>query len=250
LINKKLVFGFHSVLSIIRSNISSISEIYLDQDRNDGRMHDLIRIIKEKNIEFHLYQKSRLDQILPGANHQGVICKISQRAEKYFTLEDVVEKDYKYEPIILILDRVEDPHNLGACFRVADAMGVAAIVTPKDNAVGINATVRSVSCGATENVPFVTVTNLKRAIDYLKQNHFFVIGTDQDASHSLYESDLKGPLALIMGSEGNGMRRLTRDSCDLLITIPMMGKVESLNVSVATGICLSEIQRQRQLPQS
>ena len=246
--NKKLIYGFHSILSMIRSNPSSIKELFLDESRNDGRMQQLIKAAEEKEIKFHLYSKSRLDQLLPKTKHQGVIANVSQQAEKFFTLEDIVEKDHKDDPIILILDGVEDPHNLGACFRVAGAMGVSAIVTPKDNAVGINATVRNVACGATETVPFVTVTNLKRAIDYLKKNHFFIIGTEQETKNSLYKAALKGPIAIIMGSEGSGMRRLTRESCDLLIRIPMMGSVESLNVSVATGIFLSEIQRQRQLP--
>jgi len=246
--NKKLIYGFHSIISVIRSNPSSIKELFLDESRNDGRMQQLIKAAEEREIKSHFYSQSRLDQLLPKTKHQGVIATVSQQAKKFFTLEDIVEKDHKADPIILILDGVEDPHNLGACFRVADAMGVSVIVTPKDNAVGINATVRNVACGATETVPFVTVTNLKRAIDYLKQNHFFIIGTEQETKNSLYKADLKGPIAIIMGSEGNGMRRLTRESCDLLITIPMMGSVESLNVSVATGICLSEIQRQRQLP--
>jgi 23S rRNA (guanosine2251-2'-O)-methyltransferase len=246
--NKKIIYGFHSIISMIRSNPTSIKEIFLDESRNDGRMQQLIKAAEEKNIKFHFYSKSRFDQLLPKTKHQGVLATVSHQAEKFFTLEDIVENDHDTDPIILILDGVEDPHNLGACFRVADAMGVSAIVTPKDNAVGINATVRNVACGATETVPFVTVTNLKRAINYLKQNHFFIIGTEQETKNSLYKADLKGSIAIIMGSEGSGMRRLTRESCDLLITIPMLGSVESLNVSVATGICLSEIQRQRQLP--
>ena len=246
--SKKLSFGFHSILSLIRVNPSKIVEIFLDDKRDDSRMRDLKNLLDEKNIKYHLYSPERLDQLLPKEKHQGVIARVSDKGEKFYTLEDIVEKDNDKDLLILILDGIEDPHNLGACFRVADAMGVSAIVTPKDNAVSINATVRNVACGATETVPFVTVTNLKRAIDYLKQNHFFIIGTEQETTNSLYTTDLKGQLALVMGSEGSGMRRLTRESCDLLITIPMMGSVESLNVSVATGICLSEIQRQRQLP--
>ena len=246
--SKKLSFGFHSILSLIRVNPSKIVEIFLDDKRDDARMRDLKNLLDEKNIKYHLYSPERLDQLLPKEKHQGVIARVSVKGEKFYTLEDIIERDNDKDSLILILDGIEDPHNLGACFRVADAMGVSAIVTPKDNAVSINATVRNVACGATETVPFVTVTNLKRAIDYLKQNHFFIIGTEQKTTNFLYTTDLKGPLALVMGSEGRGMRRLTRESCDLLITIPMMGSVESLNVSVATGICLSEIQRQRQLP--
>jgi len=248
--SKKLSYGFHSILSLLRVNPSKIVELFLDDKRDDARMRDLKKLLDEKNIKYHLYSQERLDQLLPKEKHQGVIARVSDQGEKFYTLEDIVEKDNDNDndPLILILDGIEDPHNLGACFRVADAMAVDAILSPKDNAVSINATVRNVACGATETIPFVTVTNLKRAIDYLKQNHFFIIGTDQETKNSLYKTDLKGPIAIIMGSEGKGMRRLTRESCDLLITIPMMGSVESLNVSVATGICLSEIQRQRQLP--
>ena len=246
--SKKLSFGFHSILSLIRVNPSKIEELFLDDQRDDSRMRNLKKLLDEKNIKYHLFSHERLDHLLPNKKHQGVVAKITEKFEKFYTLEDIVERDYKEDPIILILDGIEDPHNLGACFRVADALGVCAIITPKDKAVGINATVRNVACGATETVPLVTVTNLKRAIDYLKENHFFIIGTDQECTNSLFRTYLKGPLALIMGSEESGMRRLTRESCDLLITIPMMGSVTSLNVSVATGIFLSEIQRQRQLP--
>ena len=246
--NQKLVYGFHAIESLVRTNATFISSIYIDEERQDQRLKNFLKSLDDKNIQYHFYNKQRLDKLIPNTKHQGVIALISQKNESFFTIEDVVEKDYKIDPLFLILDGIEDPHNLGACFRVADAMGVNAIISPKDKAVGINATVRKVACGATESVPFVNVTNLNRAIDYLKQNHFFIIGTEQETKNSLYNTDLKGPLAIIMGSEGSGMRRLTREACDLLITIPMMGSVESLNVSVATGICLSEIQRQRLLP--
>ena len=246
--NQKLVYGFHAISSFVRTNAKLISSIFIDEERQDQRLKNFLKSLDDKNIKYHFYNKQRLDKLLPNTKHQGVIALISQKNESFFAIEDIVEKDYKIDPLFLILDGIEDPHNLGACFRVADAMGVNAIISPKDNAVGINATVRNVACGATESVPFVNVTNLKRAIDYLKQNHFIIIGTEQETKNSLYKTDLNGPLALIMGSEGSGMRRLTRESCDLLISIPMMGSVESLNVSVATGICLSEIQRQRQLP--
>ena len=224
--------------------------IYLDDSRKDGRMHELISLLQEQNISYHLFNKERLDELIPKAKHQGAIAEISQQHMKYVTLEDLVEVDQKKDLLFLILDGIEDPHNLGACFRVADALGVTAIISPKDNAVGVNATVRKVACGAADSVPFVMVTNLVRSINYLKENNIFIIGTDDTVKHTIYQENFKGSLALVMGSEGKGMRRLTKEACDALISIPMMGSVESLNVSVATGICLSEIQRQRLLPQT
>ena len=248
--NKQLIFGFHSIKSVIRVNASNIINIYLDDSRKDGRMHELLSLLQEHRISYHLLNKERLDELIPKAKHQGVIAEISQQHMKYTTLEDLVEVDQKNNLLLLILDGVEDPHNLGACFRVADALGVTAIISPKDNAVGVNATVRKVACGAADTVPFVMVTNLVRSINYLKDNNIFIIGADDTAKHTIYQENFKGPLALVMGSEGKGMRRLTKEACDALISIPMMGSVESLNVSVATGICLSEIQRQRLLPQT
>ena len=243
--NRQLIFGFHSIKSGIRANPSNIQEIYIDKTRKDTRMSELLLMIKENNINFHLYDKERLNSLIPNAKHQGVIASISKVQMKYVTIEDLVDVDHKDELLFLVLDGVEDPHNLGACFRVADALGVSAIISPKDNAVGVNATVRKVSCGAADNVPFVKVTNLVRTINFLKENNIFVIGTDDSVEKTIYQEKFSGAIALVMGSEGKGIRRLTRESCDFLVSIPMMGSIESLNVSVATGICLSEIQRQK-----
>lgn len=243
--NRQLIFGFHSIKSEIRANPSNIQEIYIDKTRKDTRMSELLLMIKENNINFHLYDKERLNSLIPNAKHQGVIASISKVQMKYVTIEDLVDVDHKDELLFLVLDGVEDPHNLGACFRVADALGVSAIISPKDNAVGVNATVRKVSCGAADNVPFVKVTNLVRTINFLKENNIFVIGTDDSVEKTIYQEKFSGAIALVMGSEGKGIRRLTRESCDFLVSIPMMGSIESLNVSVATGICLSEIQRQK-----
>ena len=248
--NKQLIFGFHSITSLIRANVSNIINIYLDDSRKDGRMHELLSLLQEHNINYHLFNKERLDELMPKAKHQGVIAEIRQQQIKYTTLEDLVEVDQKNNLLFLILDGVEDPHNLGACFRVADALGVTAIISPKDNAVGVNTTVRKVACGAADYVPFVMVTNLVRSINYLKENNIFIIGAEENVKNTIYQENFKGPLALVMGSEGKGMRRLTKEACDALVSIPMMGSVESLNVSVASGICLSEIQRQRLLPQA
>ena len=246
--DNKIIYGFHSITSHIRLDASSVQEIYLDEMRNDGRVMDLIKLIKENGIKYHLSNKGRLDGMAIKFKHQGVVALIIERKEKYQTIEDIIESDLKEPPLILILDGIEDPHNLGACFRVADGMGVHAVVCPKDNAVGVNATVRKVACGGAESVPFIAVTNLGRTIRYLKENGVFIIGTDGEVKNNLFKSNLKGPIAIVLGSEGKGMRRLTKELCDSLISIPMMGQVESLNVSVASGIFLSEIRRQRDLP--
>jgi 23S rRNA (guanosine2251-2'-O)-methyltransferase len=246
--DNKIIYGFHSIISRIRLDASSIREIYLDEMRNDGRVMDLMKLIKENDIKYYLSNKDRLDGMATKFKHQGVVALVIERKEKYQTIEDIIESGLKEPPLILILDGIEDPHNLGACFRVADAMGVNAVVCPKDNAVGVNATVRKVACGGAESVPFIAVTNLGRTIRYLKEMGVFIIGTDGEVNNNLFKSNLKGPIAIVLGSEGKGMRRLTKELCDSLISIPMLGQVESLNVSVASGIFLSEIRRQRELP--
>ena len=244
---KKIIYGFHSITSRIRLDANSVTEIYIDEARNDARMADFMRLIKQNSINFRLSSKNRLDGMIPNAKHQGVIASIVEFKQKYITVEDIVEESSKEALLFLILDGVEDPHNLGACFRVADAMGVDAIICPKDNAVGVNSTVRKVACGGAESVPFIAVTNIGRTIRYLKDSSFFVIGADGSAKKNIYQENLSGQLAIVLGSEGKGMRRLTRELCDSLISIPMLGQVESLNVSVASGILLSEISRQRNL---
>lgn len=244
---KKIIYGFHSITSRIRLDSNSIKEIYLDESRNDARMSDLVRLIKANNINYHLSTKERLDGLISNSKHQGVIANIVENKQRYITVEDIVEEGTEEPLLFLILDGVEDPHNLGACFRVADAMGVHAIICPKDNAVGVNATVRKVACGGAESVPFIAVTNIGRTIRYLKENGLFVIGTDGETRKNIYQENLSGPIAIVLGSEGKGMRRLTRELCDTLVSIPMFGQVQSLNVSVASGICLSEIRRQRTL---
>ena len=244
---KKIIYGFHSITSRIRLDVNSVKDIYLDEARNDARMADLMKLIKLHDINFHLSSKNRLDGMIPNSKHQGVIASIMEVKQKYITVEDILEEGADEPLLFLILDGIEDPHNLGACFRVADAMGVHAIICPKDNAVGVNATVRKVACGGAESVPFIAVTNIGRTIRYLKENGLFVIGTDGDSDKDIYQENLSGPIAIVLGSEGKGMRMLTRELCDTLISIPMHGQVESLNVSVASGICLSEIRRQRNL---
>jgi 23S rRNA (guanosine2251-2'-O)-methyltransferase len=242
---ERIIYGFHSITSLIRIDPLSIKEIFIDEYRTDGRVSDLMKLIEIHKIKYHLSNKDRLDGFVASQKHQGVVAKIYEVKDKYVTIEDIVEVDKSGPLLLLILDGIEDPHNLGACFRVADAMGVNAIVCPKDNAVGLNATVRKVASGGAESVPFVVVTNLARTIRYLKDNGIFIYGTDDKSDKSLNQINFNGSIALIMGSEGKGMRRLTKDLCDDIFSIPMLGNVESLNVSVASGICLYEINRQK-----
>jgi 23S rRNA (guanosine2251-2'-O)-methyltransferase len=244
----RILFGFHAVLSRLRQHSASVQEILIDRERVDARMKDLLNMAENADVRVMQVERSRLDGIA-GMNgrHQGVIARVVDTPIPYKDIHDILESDLNEPAFFLILDGVEDPHNLGACLRVADAMGVHAVIAPKDRAVGLNATVRKVACGAAETVPFIAVTNLARTIRELKEAGVYVIGTTMDAPSTLLNTKLQGPIALVLGAEGDGMRRLTTEACDALITIPMYGSVESLNVSVASGICLYEIRRQRAL---
>jgi 23S rRNA (guanosine2251-2'-O)-methyltransferase len=239
----KMIFGFHAVTARLRHEASSVEEIYIDSERHDRRMQDLVRVAKEANVRIILADDQRLSSMVGTRRHQGVVCKAGalSLARNLDELLDGIEGP----PLLLILDGVTDPHNLGACLRVADGAGAHAVIAPKDRAVGLNATAEKVASGAAETVPYITVTNLARTMRELKERDIWLIGTSDDAEKSLYQGDFSGPVGLVMGSEGEGMRRLTRENCDLLVSIPMMGSVESLNVSVASGICLYEARRQR-----
>jgi len=242
----RILFGFHAVLSRLRQHGASIQEILIDRDRIDARMKDLLKMAEQYGVRTMEVERSRLDG-MAGMNgrHQGVIARVVDTPIPYKDIHDILESDLTEPPFFLILDGVEDPHNLGACLRVADAMGVHAVIAPKDRAVGLNATVRKVASGAAETVPFIAVTNLARTIRELKDAGVFVVGTTMDAPNTLLNTKLDGPIAIVLGSEGEGIRRLTAETCDALVTIPMYGSVESLNVSVASGICLYEVRRQR-----
>jgi 23S rRNA (guanosine2251-2'-O)-methyltransferase len=206
-------------------------------------MHDLVAAAKSANVRIIHADDQRLSNMVGTRRHQGVVCKAAplSLARTLDELLDAVDGP----PLLLILDGVTDPHNLGACLRVADGVGAHAVIAPKDRAVGLNATAAKVASGAAETVPYITVTNLARAMRELKERDIFLIGTADDAERTLYQADFSGPAALVMGSEGEGMRRLTRETCDVLVSIPMFGAVESLNVSVASGVCLYEARRQR-----
>ena len=252
--DSRILFGFHAVLSRMRQHATSIEEILIDRDRIDARMKDLLKMAEASNVRTMQVDRNRLDG-LAGMNgrHQGVIARVVDSPIPYKDIHDILESDLTEAPFFLVLDGVEDPHNLGACLRVADAMGVHAVIAPKDRAVGLNATVRKVACGAAETVPFIAVTNLARTLRELKDAGVFIVGTameapkGMDAPTNLLNTKLDGPIALVLGAEGDGIRRLTAETCDALVTIPMFGSVESLNVSVASGICLYEVRRQRSL---
>ena len=250
----RILFGFHAVLSRMRQHATSIEEILIDRDRIDARMKDLLKMAEDANVRTMQVDRARLDG-LAGMNgrHQGVLARVVDTPIPYKDIHDILESDLTEPPFFLVLDGVEDPHNLGACLRVADAMGVHAVIAPKDRAVGLNATVRKVASGAAETVPFIAVTNLARTLREHKDAGVFIVGTTLEspegkgAPTSLLNTKLDGAIALVLGSEGDGIRRLTAETCDALVTIPMFGSVESLNVSVASGICLYEARRQRSL---
>jgi len=239
----RIIHGFHAVTARIRQHADSIMELYVDAKRHDPRAKDLLKLAESNAVRVIPMDGKRLDGMAGNTRHQGVVARVDA-SQKVMHLDDVL--DTLTEPaLILVLDGIQDPHNLGACLRSADAFGVHAVIAPKDRAVGINATVEKVACGAAETVPFITVTNIARTLRELKERDIWVVGTDGEAETELPNLKHSGALALVMGAEGEGLRRLTKETCDQLIRIPMMGSVESLNVSVSTGICLYEARRQR-----
>lgn len=243
--NQRLIIGFHAVNARLWQNPSSIIELYVLEGKQDARMRDVLDKAQKENIRVIFADSARLDSLSKHGRHQGVVGFIDA-SRNHVDLEDVLE-NLTEPPFLLILDGITDPHNLGACLRVADAMGVHAVIAPKDKSAGLNATVSKVACGAAETVPYITVTNLARTIRELKDRGIWIIGTDMNTSTDLYHFSAPPAVAWIMGAEGSGMRRLTRELCDILVSIPMFGTVESMNVSVSAGIVLSETRRQRTL---
>ena len=241
----RIIHGFHAVLSRLRQGTEAVGEIYLDRSRTDRRARELTALAETRGVRVMLVDGARLDGLAGAARHQGVVARIAVPALAT-RLDDLFEQ--LSEPaLLLVLDGVTDPHNLGACLRVADAMGAHAVVAPKDRAVGINATVSRVASGAAETVPYIAVTNLARALGELKEHEVWLLGAEEKSPEDIYNVALKGALAWVLGAEGEGMRRLTRENCDQLVRIPLHGRVESLNVSVAAGICLAETRRQRRM---
>ena len=245
------VFGYHAVESLIRREPGRVVALHVQADRQDKRMQVLCELCRNQGVSVLPSAKSELDALVTG-RHQGAVAVLAStlgdEARGVMSEADLTEHlSQVAAPLILILDGVTDPHNLGACLRSADAAGVTAVVFPKDKSADVNNVARKVASGAAETVPWVRVTNLARTIKSLKLAGVWVIGTDGDADETLYNQDLSGPCALVLGSEGAGMRRLTRDLCDFVVKLPMVGSVSSLNVSVAAGVCLFEAVRQRGL---
>ncbi len=235
--------GFHAINSRLRQKADTVSEIYIDASRNDGRMRDLRALAKRHEIRVIPVDSKRLDGMSGGMRHQGVVAQAEALDMPKF-IEDVLE-GLEEPPLLLILDGVQDPHNLGACLRVADGAGAHAVIAPKDHAVGLTSAAIKVASGAAESVPYIVVTNLARTMRDLKDRGIWLIGTDDAAPETIYKAKLEGALGLVLGAEGEGLRRLTKESCDSLVSLPMMGSVESLNVSVASGVCLYEVRRRR-----
>ncbi len=242
----RYIYGFHAVIAKLRHSPDDVREIFLDRQRQDGRARDLVKLAEVHGVRLIQSDADRLNGMAGGdARHQGVVARVAA-SQRVLKLDDVL--DTLAEPaLLLVLDGVQDPHNLGACLRVADAAGVHALVVPKDRACGLNATAIKVASGAAETVPYITVTNLARTLRELQERNIMTIGAAGEAETDLYSIDQRGSLAWVLGAEGDGLRRLTRENCDRLARIPMLGSVESLNVSVASGICLFEARRQRML---
>ena len=239
----KVLYGFHAVGVRLKTAPDSVIEVHVDATRRDARMRQFAQRALDAGIEVVDSDDARLTKMVGNPRHQGVAARVKPLPQVH-SLDDLLDA-VQGPPLVLALDGVTDPHNLGACLRVADGAGVHAVVAPKDHAVGLNATVAKVASGAAETVPYLMVTNLARTLGELKERSMRIVGLSDDAALTLYEADLSGPLALVLGAEGPGMRQLTRKTCDLLVRIPMKGAVESLNVSVAAGICLYEAVRQR-----
>ncbi|MDO4626188.1 MAG: 23S rRNA (guanosine(2251)-2'-O)-methyltransferase RlmB [Pasteurellaceae bacterium] len=241
------IYGIHAVNSILANAPERLIEVFALKGREDKRLQAVLNELHQLGISVQFLNRQTLDKKADGEVHQGIIARVQPAKE--LNENDLAQiLATQPHPLLLVLDGVTDPHNLGACLRTADAAGVSAVIVPRDKSAQLTATARKVACGAAETVPLIRVTNLARTLRDLQQNHqIWVVGTAGEATETLYQSQLTGAIALVMGAEGEGMRRLTREHCDQLISIPMVGSVSSLNVSVATGICLFEIVRQRQL---
>ena len=240
----RTVSGFHAVTVLLRQHADAVVELHVDAQRNDGRMRALLDLAAARKVRVVLSSSERIDGLSGNARHQGVAALVLE-AKRGLSLEDTLDA-VAGEPLLLVLDGVQDPHNLGACLRVADAAGVSAVVAPKDRAAGLNATVAKVASGAAESVPYFAVTNLARTLRSLQERGIWIVGADGGAKDDLYAADLPQAVAWVLGAEGEGLRRLTREHCDYLVRIPMRGVVESLNVSVAAGIVLFESVRRRE----
>ncbi|EOY4516964.1 23S rRNA (guanosine(2251)-2'-O)-methyltransferase RlmB [Vibrio vulnificus] len=242
--SNEFIYGIHAVRAVLDKEPERFIEAYVLKGRQDDRLMPILNELQMVGVSLQQMTRKTLDDKVHGANHQGIIARVKPAKQlNENDLDDILAKHAS--PLLLILDGVTDPHNLGACLRNADAAGVAAVIVPKDKSAPMTATVSKVACGAAETVPLVRVTNLARTMRHLQEQGIWIVGTAGEATHDIYQAKLTGSLAIVMGAEGDGMRRLTRETCDDLIKIPMAGAVSSLNVSVASGICLFEAVRQR-----
>ncbi|MGC7590499.1 23S rRNA (guanosine(2251)-2'-O)-methyltransferase RlmB [Bisgaard Taxon 46] len=239
------IYGIHAVSAFLNNAPERLIEVYMLKGREDKRLQPLLNELHRLGVSVQFVNRQTLDKKADGEVHQGIIARIQPAKELNEADLDAILQN-KQNPLLLVLDGVTDPHNLGACLRTADAAGVCAVIVPKDKSAQLTSIARKVACGAAEVMPLIRVTNLARTLRDLQNDHnIWVVGTAGEATETLYQTKLTGGLALVMGAEGDGMRRLTRENCDQLISIPMAGSVSSLNVSVATGVCLFEIVRQR-----
>ena len=238
------IYGLHAVEALLRHHPKRVKQVWLAEGRGDPRVQVLLELAAQARVSVGQCERREMDAWVEGV-HQGVVAEVSPSQVWGEAMLDELLDRAEGPPLLLVLDGVTDPHNLGACLRTADAAGALAVIVPKDKSATLNATVRKVACGAAEVIPLVAVTNLARTLEKLQQKGLWVVGTAGEAEQSLYAQDLTGPIVLVMGAEGRGMRRLTREHCDYLVRLPMAGSVSSLNVSVATGVCLFEALRQR-----
>ncbi|MFG0528856.1 23S rRNA (guanosine(2251)-2'-O)-methyltransferase RlmB [Pseudomonas sp. yb_2] len=240
------IYGVHAVQALLQHHPKRVKQIWLSEGRSEPRLETLLALAAENRVPVGQAERREMDAWVEGV-HQGVVAEVSpSQVWGELMLEELLERT-ETSPLILVLDGVTDPHNLGACLRTADAAGATAVIVPKDKSATLTPVVRKVACGAAEVIPLVAVTNLARTLEKLQQRGLWVVGTAGEAEQEIYQQDLTGPLVMIMGAEGKGMRRLTREHCDFLVKLPMAGSVSSLNVSVATGVCLFEAVRQRQV---
>ena len=237
------LFGFHAVSARLRRDPGSIARLLVRRDRVDQRADAVLQLAALARVGIEHVDGESLDELVGHRRHQGIVA-IASPAKSFVAIDDVLDS-LDEPPLLLVLDGVQDPHNLGACLRSADAFGVHALVVPKDRAVGVNATVAKVASGAADTVPVIAVTNLARTLRALKERGVWLVGADAESTESLFTADLSGPIAWVLGAEGSGLRRLTRELCDRIVAIPVQGMVPSLNVSVAAGICLYATRQQR-----
>ncbi|MBN1684143.1 MAG: 23S rRNA (guanosine(2251)-2'-O)-methyltransferase RlmB [Gammaproteobacteria bacterium] len=239
------IYGIHTIQTALQKQPKNVIEIFISEQRKDQRIQQIIQLAEKNHIPIQFVSKETLQNQVGNIKHQNIIAKTLEKKLRTENDLDAFLDTLKPPAFLLILDGVQDPHNLGACLRTADAAGIQAVIVPKDQATGLTPVVRKVASGAAETVPLIQVTNLARTIRKLKDCGIWIVGADERADQTIFETELKGPIAIVLGAEGKGLRRLTKEHCDFLVKIPMQGTVSSLNVSVAAGVCLFETVRQR-----